>query len=99
MKVPQWIYTASLEELQRYMALLVQQMQSDLSDNGWQPPQLNNAMVAAIADSTFQPVMRVGTNWVNTDINKLQFITVKAIPAGLPGGPANASIETITSAP
>lgn len=98
MKIPQWIYTASVEEQQRYMALLVQQMQSDLSDNGWQPPQLNNAMVAAITDSTFQPVMRVGTNWMNTQIGKLQFISVQAIPAGQPGGPANATVETIMSA-
>jgi hypothetical protein len=97
MKIPQWIYTANIEEQQRFMALLVQQMQADLSDNGWQFPQLNNAMVGAITDSAFLPVMRVGTSWINTDTGKLQFISVQAIPAGLPGGPVDATVETITS--
>lgn len=100
MIVPQYIY-GGIEDLQRYFALLIQQCQSDLSNNGWQVPPLTNAEVAVITSSTFQPVMRPGTLWFNPDEapdGKLQFITVQAIPAGQPGGPANASIETIMSA-
>jgi hypothetical protein len=93
MNVPQYLY-GDIVELQRYISLLTQAMQSDLSDNGWQAPQLSTANVMVITDATFTPVMRAGTFWFNTDLMKMQFITVKADPTG----PTNASIETITSA-
>lgn len=101
MKIPQYLYSASYEDLQRYMALLIQQMQSDLSDNGWQVPQLTAAQIVNVTRgipipnvaSFFQPVLRPGTLWFNTDISKLQFITVQAVP-----NISNATIETITSA-
>lgn len=100
MIVPQYIY-GSNDDLQRYFALLLQNMQSDLSNNGWQVPELSASNVTEITSSTFQPVMRPGTLWFNRDEapdGKLQFITVQAIPAGQVGGPANATIETIMSA-
>lgn len=100
MKVPQWLY-ASTDEMQRVLALLIQQMQTNLSDNGFIPPTINNSMKNAITASTFEPVMPPGTFWFNPDEapnGKLQLITVQAIPAGLPGGPANAIVETVTSA-
>lgn len=98
MKVPQYIYSVNYDDLQRYLALFIQQCQADLSENGWQIPVLTNAQRDIIIDSTFMPVMRFGTLWANSDIGKLQFITAQAIPDGLPGGPANATYETIMSA-
>lgn len=99
MKVPQYLY-ATNEELQRFLSLLVQQMQSDLSDNGWQVPVLSQEQIDMITSSVFLPVMRRGTLWFNTDEmpnGKLQFITEQAIPHGMPGGPLTATYETITS--
>jgi hypothetical protein len=91
LKIPQFLYS-TIEELQRFIALLVQQMQTALSDNGWQPPVLTNAMVAQITASTFLPVMQFGTFWANSDIGKLQFISAPAV-----AGISNATIQTITS--
>ena len=96
MMVPQYIYSTDYDDLQRYMALLVQQMQASLSDNGWTIPQQSNATIAIITNGTvvpyFEPVMPAGTIWFNTNLKKLQFITDKAIP-----GTSNAVIETVTS--
>ena len=101
MNVPQYLYGTN-DDIQRYFALLVQAMQLALSDNGWTIPNLTAAQVALVISSTFLPVMPIGTIWLNKSLaapnGKLQFITVQAIPAGQPGGPANATIETITSA-
>ena len=93
MNIPQYIYSTEYIDLQRFMALLLQQMQSDLSDNGWQVPQLSNAEVAIVTGQTFQPIMRPGTMWFNTDLAKMQFITVQAVL-----NTSAATIETITSA-
>lgn len=104
MRVPQYLY-ADNEEMQRVVALLLQQCQSDLSDNGWQVPQLSANDVIRITSGgvnplipAFLPVMRGGTLWFNTNLKKLQFITDKAIPDGQIGGPLDAVIETVTSA-
>ena len=50
---------------------LIQTMQSALSDNGWTVP---NATTAQIA--TLKTLMPVGTIWFNTDVAKLQVLTV-----------------------
>lgn len=97
MKIPQYLYS-SIEDLQRFVALLVQQMQADLSDNGWQVPQLSQTNIDRIVSGgftfpAFLPVMRPGTLWFNTDIKKLQFITNQAIPSTL----TDATYETVTS--
>src|SRR5277367_4407167 len=97
MNIPQYLYS-TIEELQRYMALLVQALQTNLSNNGFILPPLTAAQVTMVTSSTFLPVMPPSTQWFNSTIGKMQFITVQAIPSGLPGGPANATIETITSA-
>jgi len=100
MNIPQYLYSTT-EEQQRYFALLVQQMQMALSDNGFQIPELTAAEVAIVTNSVFLPVLRPGTLWFNSNEapnGKLQFITIQAIPAGQPGGPANATIETVMSA-
>jgi len=99
LNVPQYLYGDNLD-IQRYMALLVQQIQSDLSDNGWQVPELTQTEVDFVTNSTFLPVMRPGTLWFNSSEapnGKLQFITIQAIPAAF-GGPVNATYETIMSA-
>lgn len=96
MNVPQFIY-GSNDDLQRYFALLVQYMQVNLSNNGFVLPPHTNAQVTDITNSAFLPVLPPGTQWFNSDLKKMQFITDQAIPASLPGGPANATIETVTS--
>jgi hypothetical protein len=65
-----------------------------LSNNGWTLPQLTNADVAIITSYTFERVMPFGTQWANSDVGKMQFITIPADPDTL----TNATIETITSA-
>ncbi len=100
MIVPQFIY-GDINELQRYFALLVQQMQIALSDDGFTIPNLTQTEVNEIVDPGFDPVMPRGTLWFNVDEapnGKLQFITIQAIPDGFPGGPLTATYETITSA-
>lgn len=100
MNIPQYLYGEN-EDLQRYFALLVQQLQAGLSNNGWTIPQLNGTQVTLVTGAAFVPVLPPGTIWFNSSKppnGKLQFITIQAIPASLPGGPVAATIETITSA-
>jgi len=102
MKVPQYIYGTN-DELQRYFALLLQQMQVALSDNGWTVPSLIQLQVDQLISggvgplAAFSPVMPAGTQWFNATIKKMQFITDQAIPPNQIGGPLDAIIETITS--
>lgn len=98
MIIPQYIY-GSNEELQRYFALLIQQMQLALSNNGWTVPQLTTAQIARVTQGIsvpgvpyFQPVLPVGTIWFNTSIGKLQVLVTAAVPEV-----SNGVIETITS--
>ena len=91
MIVPQYIY-GSNEELQRYFALLVQAMQTALSDNGWTVPKQSTANIATIIDKNTLPVMPVGTIWYDTTLNKLKVLTTAAVP-----GVSNGVTETITS--
>lgn len=95
MKIPQYLY-GSNEDLQRYFALLVQQLQIGLSDNGWQLPQLTtaqrNKIINGLVQPFFQPVLPPGTLWYNSSVNKLEFITASAVP-----NISNATFETVTS--
>lgn len=92
MNVPQYLYGAN-DDLQRYFALLVQAMQTALSDNGWTVPQQPTTSIAAIINKNTLPVMPVGTIWYDTTLNKLKVLTVAAVP-----GVSNGTTETITSA-
>lgn len=65
-----------------------------LSNNGWTIPPLSAAEVAIVTSYTFERIMPVFTLWGNTDIGKLQFISVAANPLTS----TNATIETINSA-
>lgn len=99
MKVPQWLY-ASTDEMQRVLALLMQQMQTNLSDNGWCVPQLTSTEITNVTRGIaapglvpFEPVMPVGTIWYDTTINKLKVLTTAAVI-----GVSNGIVETVTSA-
>jgi hypothetical protein len=92
MIVPQYLY-GSNDDLQRYFALLVQSMQTALSDNGWTVPQQDTANIATLINMNTLPVLPVGTIWYDTDLNKLKVLTSAAVP-----GVSNGITETITSA-
>lgn len=99
MKVPQYLYSNN-EELQRVLALLIQQCQINLSDNGWCVPRLTTTEIANVTRGIaipglqpFLPVMPVGTIWYDTTINKLKVLTTAAVLDISDG-----VIETITSA-
>jgi hypothetical protein len=70
-----------------------QTLREVLSVNGWTLPPLTNAEVAIVTSYTFERVMPFGTQWANSDLGKMQFITIPADPDTL----TNATIETITS--
>jgi hypothetical protein len=91
MNVPQYLY-GSNEELQRYFALLVQAMQTALSDNGWTVPQQPTTNITTITGRNFLPVMPVGTIFFDNTINKLKVITVAAV-----SGTSDAVVQTVTS--
>jgi hypothetical protein len=93
MNVPQYLYGTN-EDIQRYFALLIQAIQKDLSNNGFVLPPQSAANVTVITGFTFQPVLEPGTQWFNSTLKKMQFITNAAVPATA----TNATIETITSA-
>jgi hypothetical protein len=93
MKLPQYLYGDN-DDIQRYFALLLQILSLGLSDNGWTIPQQSASNIGIITNWAFTPVMPAGTIWFNTDINKLEFITVPANPSTT----TNATTETITSA-
>lgn len=100
MNIPQFIYGAN-DDLQRYFALLVQQLQMGLTNQGWTLPVLTQTQVTEVINGTvvpyFSPVMPIGTIWFNSSSaspnGKIQVITVAAVP-----GTSNAVIETVTSA-
>lgn len=99
MKIPQFIYGDNVE-LQRFFALLLQQMQTSLSDNGWCVPQLTTTEITNVTRGIaapglvpFEPVMPVGTIWYDTTLNKLKVLTTAAVI-----GASNGIVETITSA-
>ena len=92
MKVPQYLY-GSNEELQRYFALLVQSIQSSLSDNGWAVPQQPTANITTLIAMNTLPVLPVGTIWYDITVNKLKVLTTAAVL-----GISNGVTETITSA-
>jgi len=77
-----------------YQRQLNQVLLESLSNNGWTLPNLTNAQVTLITSYTFERIMPVGTQWMNTTVGKMQFITVAANPLTT----TNATIETITSA-
>lgn len=93
--LPQYTY-GSNEELQRYFALLVQNLQQLIYQYGVSLPPLTNAEVAIIINGTlvpyFTPVVKAGTQWFNSDTGKMQFIAQQAVL-----GVSNAVVETITS--
>lgn len=95
MKVPQYLYS-TIEELQRYIALLIQPMQTCLSDNGWTVPQKTTIEITRVINGTivpyFEPVMPAGTIWYDTTINKLRLLTIPAVP-----GTSNGMTEIVTS--
>jgi hypothetical protein len=76
-----------------YQRQLNQSLLETLSNSGWTLPPLTNAEVATITSYTFERIMPFGTQWANSDIGKMQFITVPADPLTL----TNATIETINS--
>ena len=92
MIIPQYIY-GTIDQLQRYFALLVQALQVNLGGAGFVLPPQTNTSVSAIILATSVPVLQVGTQWFNSDLGKMQFISVAANPAG----PTNATVQTITS--
>ena len=93
MDIQSYLYGTN-EDIQRYFALLTQILQDGLGPNGFTITQLSNAVISIITAYSFNPVLPAGTQWFNTDIQKMQFISVSAIPLTL----TNATVETITSA-
>lgn len=92
MNIPEYLYGTN-DDLQRYFALLVQTLIGGIGPNGFTLTQLSNTDVASIIDYNFRPIMPAGTQWFNTNLGKMQFISVAANPSTL----TNATTETITS--
>jgi hypothetical protein len=98
MMIPQYLYGDN-NDLQRYFALLVQAMQTALSDNGWTVPALTTAQITNLIrglqsgnNPPFKPVLPVGTIWYDTSVGKLKVLTTAAVI-----GVSDGITETITS--
>lgn len=92
MDIPSYLYGTN-DELQRFFELLVRQLQNGLGQNGFTVSPLSAANVTTVTSYLYTPVLPPGTMWFNSTLNKMQFITVAAVPSTL----TNATIETITS--
>lgn len=73
MRIPQYIY-GSVDDMQRYFALLINECNNNLSDNGWVvPPITNNELtIQPVRDqngnvTTLSALMPDGTLWYVTD--------------------------------
>lgn len=73
MRIPQYIY-GSAEEMQRYFALLINECNNNLSDNGWVVPSITNNQltIQPVRDQNGNPTtlsafMPDGTLWYVTD--------------------------------
>ena len=82
MNLPQYLY-GSNDELHRYFALLVQQLQSTFTSYAWSQPEITSAEVATIINGTvlpyFTPVLPVGSFWYNTTLGVIQVIVQAAV--------------------
>ena len=83
---------ATQDEQQRYLELLVRQLQEGLGDYGFTITRATSANITVFTGMNFQPVLPEGTTWFDSTIKKLRFIATQAVP-----GVSNAVVETVTS--
>lgn len=80
------------EENQDYFEQQSQELGNTFTTFGWKLPINTNAIVTTIIDMDYDPPLPFGTLWANSDLGKLQFISVAAVL-----GVSPATVETITS--
>lgn len=83
---------ATQEEQQRYLELLVRQLQAGLGKTGYTITPATSSEINTFINRNYTPILPVGTMWFDSTISKLKVIVTQAIP-----GVADATVEIVTS--